>query len=165
MRRLLIFLPLFFALSVHGEDWASLQFLIGNWTTDQASSGERAGGTGSFSFTPDLQGRVLVRKSFAEYPAQPGKAAYRHDDLMIIYRQGDSGPLRAMFFDNEGHTIAYSVTTSEGKAVFLSEDSPGPHFRLTYSRSDPDHVKLKFEIAPPGKEFSTYIEAGVHREK
>jgi hypothetical protein len=167
MRRveiLLIVISLLFSVQALAQDWGPLQFLLGTWTTDQPSTGARALGTGSFSFSPDLQGKVLVRKSFAEYPPENGKPAYRHDDLMIVYRDGDSH-LRAMYFDNEDHVIEYSVQPSAHGVVFESQGSSvASRYRLTYTATGADHAKLKFEIALPEKDFTTYIEASVHRE-
>lgn len=45
-------------------------------------------------------------------------------------------------------------------AAFVSEaaaDAPG--YRLTYTRTDAQTVRIRFEIAPPGKEFATYLES------
>ena len=106
-----------------------------------------------------------VRKNFAEFPATNGKPASRHDDLMVVYRDEASHGLRATYYDNEGHTIPYAVTASAGNVVFLS-DGPATamRFRMTYSATAPGQVKIKFELAPPGKDFSTYIEAAAHRD-
>jgi dienelactone hydrolase len=144
-------------------DWGPLQFLVGNWSGD--GGGQPGQGSGTFSFTSDLQGGVLVRKSFAEYPAGGGKPASRHDDLTIVYRDQSSHSLRANYFDNEGHAIPYTIAASADGAVFISEASPStPRFRLTYTSTAPDALRIKFEIAPPGKEFSIYLEASAHRD-
>src|SRR5437660_11809835 len=162
MRSLLIATTLLMAAGARAEDWGPVQFLVGHWAGD--GGGEPGRGTGSFSFTPDLQGKILVRKSFAEYPAADGRPAYRHDDLMIVYRDGPSRRLRAIYFDNEEHAIQYSIQPSEGGVVFESEGPRDlPRFRLTYSRAGSGGLKLKFEIAPPGKDFATYLEATAHR--
>ena len=163
MRSVLIAATLLITAGARAEDWGPVQFLVGHWAGD--GGGEPGRGAGSFSFTPDLQSKILVRKSFAEYPASNGKPAYRHDDLMIVYRDGPSRRLRAIYFDNEEHVIPYSIQASEGGAVFESEGPRDlPRFRLTYTRAGSEALKLKFEIAPPGKDFATYIEAGARRE-
>ncbi len=127
----------------NAQDWGPLQFLLGTWTTDQPSTGARAQGTGSFSFSSDLQGKVLVRKSFAEYPPQNGKPAYRHDDLMIVYHEGE-GHLRAIYFDNEEHVIEYNVHPLADGVVFESQAGPGaPRYRLTYASAGADHAKAE----------------------
>ena len=149
------------------DDWGALNYLIGHWTGE--GGGGPGQGTGSFSFEPDLQGKVLVRRSRSEYPATKDKQAYSHDDLMIIYREPEEnaeGALRAVYFDNEGHVIRYTLAMFGDRVAFTSEPSrTAPQYRFTYTRAAADQVKMKFEIAPPGKGFSTYIEAGARRTR
>ncbi len=146
--------------------WGPLQFLVGDWVGE--GGGSPGQGAGEFSFRPDLQDRVLVRRSFAEYPATKERPAFRHDDLTIVYRESDAGPLRAIYFDNEGHVIRYAIAASpEKNAVeFVSEaSSSAPRFRLTYTRAGADTVGIRFEIAPPGKPdaFAPYLDAKARR--
>jgi hypothetical protein len=164
MRRLLLIATLLCSLAAHAQDWGQLQFLVGRWI-GEGSTADQGAGTGAFEFTPDLQGKVLLRKNFAEYPAAKGKPPYRHDDLMIIYHDGAVHDLRAIYFDSEEHLIHYTIKPFVNGAVFLSEGPQDePHFRLTYTSAAPDRVKLKFEIAPPRKDFATYIEASARRD-
>jgi hypothetical protein len=147
-----------------GNVWDSIEFLLGDWIGE--GGGGPGQGSGEFSFHKDLDGKVAVRKNFAEYPATKDRPALRHDDLMIVYPS--NGSLRAIYFDNDGYVINYSVEGSKDSAVFLSEALPSAQrFRLTYERTSPDAVSLKFEIAPPGKPdaFATYIQARVRRKR
>jgi hypothetical protein len=145
-------------------DWGPAQFLIGHWTGE--GSGQPGTGAGAFSFTPDLQGSVLLRRSFAEYPAAGGKPASRHDDLMVVYRGETAGEFRAIYFDDEGHVIRYSVTALGAGVVLVSDGKPGEvRYRLTYTPTGKDTLKLQFEIAAPGKDFSRYLEASAHRDR
>jgi hypothetical protein len=146
--------------------WGPVQYLMGDWIGE--GGGAPGQGSGSFSFKPDLQGKILVRKNRAEYPATKDREAVVHDDLMVVYRDTPEGALRAMYFDSEGHTIRYEVQAPSdgGEVVFLSGAEPStPRYRLTYTRVDRDRLQIKFEIAPPGKpeQFTTYIEAGARR--
>lgn len=140
-------------------DWKPLVWLAGDWTA--TGGGGPGQGAGGFSFHQDLQGQVLVRKNYSEYPPANGKPAYRHDDLTIVYHANDG--FRADYFDNEGHAIRYSVATSaDGNTVtFLSDEAvPGPRFRLTYRKLNETTLAGTFEIAPPDKpnDFSKYLE-------
>src|ERR1700693_1226171 len=82
MRCLLIVATLLGSLTACAQDWRPLEFLVGHWT-GEGTTADQGSGTGAFSFTPDLQNKILLRKNFAEYPKANGKSAYRHDDLMI----------------------------------------------------------------------------------
>lgn len=148
------------------DPWAPMKFLVGEWVGE--GGGQPGQGTGGFSFQPDLEGNVLVRRSYAEYPATKQRPAYRHDDLMVVFREPGGPELRAVYFDNEGHVIHYTITTSkDGNSIeLLSAPSPAsPRFRLTYVKTGATSLSTKFEIAPPGKpdSFSTYVEAKARR--
>jgi hypothetical protein len=144
-------------------DWEPVQFLVGNWTGE--GTGQPGAGTGAFSFTPGLDGKVLIRRSFAEYPAAGGKPASRHDDLMVVYHGETAGELRAIYFDSEDHVIRYSGSPSAGGVVFVSDGkSDEVRYRLTYTSTGKDTLKLQFEVAAPGKDFVRYLEAGAHRD-
>jgi len=141
-------------------------FLIGDWVGE--GNGQPGQGTGYFSIQPELDGRILVRKNHTEYPATAQKAAFVHDDLMIIYTDKPGDPSRAIYMDNEDHTIHYTITFLEDPktVVFTSTATPGmPTFRLSYFQLDPSTLNVKFEIAPPGKPnaFNPYLQGKVHR--
>jgi len=163
MKRILILAALLAMPAFAAEDWGPVRFLIGHWTGE--GSGQPGQGSGAFSFAPDLQGAVLIRKNYAEYPPANGKPGFRHDDLMVVYRDEATKQLRATYFDSEGHVIAYSVKAAGDGVVFVSEGAPDTtRYRFTYTSAGSDRLKLKFEIAPPGKDFSTYIEASARRD-
>lgn len=147
-------------------NWDDWQYYLGEWIGE--GTGEPGEGVGGFRFDFDLQGQILVRRNFAEYLATEEKPAYRHDDLMVIYRESD-GPFRATYWDNEGHVIYYTAEFSEDKNIltFLGDIHPfAPRFRFTYKKLDSDTLGIQFEIAPPGKpeEFASYIEASAQRK-
>src|SRR5439155_15133221 len=117
-----------------------------------------------FSFAPDLDGKILVRRNFAEYPAKPGeKPGVRHEDLLVVYPYGPS--LHAMYFDNEGHVIHYAVTTAPGQATFESDETQGaPRFKLVYEDQKEKGVGFTFSIAAAGKPYQTYLSGAVRRK-
>jgi hypothetical protein len=79
---------------------------------------------------------------------------------MIVYAAADAG-VRADYYDNEGHTIRYSVTSpAAGQAVFVSELAAGePRYRLSYQLEPSGLLKGEFAIASPGTpdDFKTYL--------
>ncbi len=134
-----------------------LAFLLGDW---QAVGGGAPGqASGGSSFAASLQGQVIVRTNFAEYPATD-KPASRHDDLMVFYAT-PAGEIRADYYDSEGHVIRYAAgAVSRGELTLVSEATAGaPRFRLGY-RLRPDGIlEGRFEIAPPGNpdSFAPYL--------
>jgi hypothetical protein len=121
---------------------AQVDFLIGTWTGE--GTGQPGAGLGEFSFTPELGGHVLVRRSYNKLASGP-----RHQDLMIVYLDGAP---RAIYFDSEGHVIHYTVSSpARNTAVFESADAPG--YRLTYAL-DGKKLNGKFEVG--GKTYLTW---------
>lgn len=144
------------------DPFACLHFLEGTWKGDNA--GDPGKGEGGFTLKRELDGKVLVRRSWAAFPPRDGKPALRHEDLTTIYRDGDR--ILALYVDNEGHAIRYVVEPSaEGGAVFRSEAQPGPVFRLTYRAKGPDRVGIAFALAMPDKpqDFRTHVEGDAVR--
>jgi hypothetical protein len=102
---------------------------------------------------------VIERKSHSEYPATNNKPLIIHDDLMIVYLDFTKNPSKAIYFDNEGHTINYNIFYSDFSIVMTSDKIPNaPVFRLTYTLLDNETVNTKFEISNEGDKFMTYIE-------
>ncbi|HWZ45945.1 MAG TPA: hypothetical protein VNW97_20905 [Candidatus Saccharimonadales bacterium] len=146
--------------------WADWGFLLGNWTLGEGGGKPGQGASGTVSFTVDLQGHVIVRKNHSEYASVNGKPPVIHDDRMTIYEEG--GATRAIYWDNEGHVIHYTVGLSadKKKITFLSDKTPGaPAFRLTYEDAKPGTVYVGFEIAPPDKpdQFAMYVQGTMVR--
>jgi len=131
--------------------WPKLDFLLGDWTGVAGEKDTPLGaGQGSFSFQPELNRKIIVRRNNARYDS-----GVRHDDLMIIYLDGVP---RAIYFDTEGHVIRYSLSfPAPQHAVFESESGqPGPRYRLSYWM-DAGVLKGRFETAAPGGEYKTYL--------
>ena len=156
-----------FALSGNGQikpSWVKWSFLIGEWIGE--GSGQPGQGNGSFSFYPDLDRNILVRKNHTGFPAAGNIPATKHDDLLIIYPENEETPSKAIYFDNEGHVIHYSISYRDSSVFLTSEKKTGnPVFRLTYTPSGKDFVVTKFEMSRDGEVFMTYIEGKSKRIK
>jgi hypothetical protein len=149
------------------DPWAPYRFLLGDWVGE--GEGKPGQGKGEFSFTAELDGKILVRRNRAEYPAGGGRPPIKHEDLLIVYQEDVGKVQKAIYFDNEGHVIHYSPSTSDdGKAlVFVSDaKTSAPRYRLTYLKEEAGKVTVKFEIAPPGKPeaFKTYLQGTVRKK-
>jgi hypothetical protein len=148
-RAILLTLALTLTASAHAQtraDLSALSFLLGDWDAISSAAGER----GAFNFTLAIQDRVIVRTNYATYPAQDGKPATRHDDLMVIFVE--DGVLKANYFDSEQHVIRYIIDArGPGDVVFVSEARAGePRYRLSYTQAPNGQIKGSFEIAAPG---------------
>jgi hypothetical protein len=138
-------------------NWDKWEWLIGEWKGE--GSGQPGQGGGVFNFKFDLDKNIIVRNSHSEYPASGNKPAIIHDDLMVIYLDYEGTPSEAIYFDNEGHTINYSIVYSD-KSIILTSDRVAnvPVFRLTYTLLEYEKADTKFEMSQDGENFTTYIE-------
>lgn len=144
--------------------WAGWDWLTGTWTGE--GGGQPGQGSGTFSFSFDLDSNILVRKSHSEYPATSGSRKVNHDDLMIVYINQGGTADRAVYFDNEGHTIFYSVSFKENSITLTSDKSGNaPVFRLVYERLDNETVNTRFEMSQDGVKFMPYVEGKSKRMK
>ena len=145
-------------------NWDQWSWLTGEWIGE--GSGQPGTGVGTFSFKTDLDQNVLIRKSHSEYPATESKPKVIHDDLMVVYPDYSGIPTKAIYFDNESHTINYSISYSDKTIILTSDKIPNvPVFRLTYSLLDNETVNTKFEMSQDGVKFFTYIEGKSKRNK
>jgi len=62
-------------------DLGPLHFFLGEWKV----VGTPAVETGGFMFSLGVQGNVIIRTNYGMSEAQAGRAASRHEDLMVIY--------------------------------------------------------------------------------
>ena len=144
--------------------WNNWTWLMGEWKGE--GSGQPGQGGGTFSFSYDLDKKIIVRKSHSEYPATDNKPKIVHDDLMIVYLDANESPSKAIYFDNEGHIINYAITYADKSITLTSNEVPNtPFFRLTYTLLENDLINTKFEISRDGLNFKTYIEGKSNKTK
>jgi hypothetical protein len=142
------------------DPFKALSFLEQNWEANTNGFGGIKS-VGTYTFRRELGGHVLARRSTSD-AACKGPATFdcEHGDLLYVYQEAPGQPLKAIYFDNEGHVIHYDVTTPTATSVvFLSEPSrPGPQFRLTYELKDAQMFG-KFQMQMPGQtEWKSYLE-------
>lgn len=142
------------------DPFKGLGFLEQTWEANtKGAAGVKASGT--YTFRRELGGHVLVRHSTSEAGCKgPATFDCEHGDVLYVYVDAPGLPLKAIYFDNEGHVIHYNVSTPDASSVmFLSETSrPGPQFRLTYELKDAV-VSGKFQVRMPGQtDWNSYLE-------
>ena len=154
---ILFFSCLTSAFAQQPASWEKWTWLIGEFQGE--GSGQPGQGGGTFSFAFDLDKNIIVRKSHSEYPATNNKPLIVHNDLMIVYPDYTGNPSKAIYFDNENHTINYSITYQDKDIILTSNKIANvPVFRLTYTLLNDGLVNTKFEMSQDGEKFMTYIE-------
>lgn len=142
------------------DNWKPLQFLMGTWEAKTQGGSAGAVGSGMYTFQLELRGHILARHSTNTGCKGPADFDCEHGDLLYVYREAPGTPLKAIYFDNEGHVIHYDVTAREANtAVFVSPASqPGPQFRLIYELKERT-MQGRFQLRVPGQsEFKSYLE-------
>jgi hypothetical protein len=147
-------------------DWGALSFMQGKWVGEGTS--EAGQGAGWFTFEPDLQGKVWIRRNHAEYPAAGNRPPTVHEDVMIVYADAAANATRAFYTDSEGHTFGYRVAFSADRRqlIFTSEPQRGqPRYRLTYVRLGPERMSVVLEMADPDHpdDFKKIVEGVVRK--
>ena len=142
------------------DSWRSLRFLLGTWEAKTQGGSAGATSSGTYAFQLELRNHVLARHS--TIAGCKGAADYdcEHSDLLYVFEDAANTPLKAIYFDNEGHTIHYEVSTpAPNQAVFISSATqPGPQFRLIYERTG-STMSGKFQMRMPGQsDFKSYLE-------
>ena len=131
--------PILF-LALLADPFQSVRFLAGTWNATAAGSGD----IGSYTFEPDLKDHVIVRHS----------TNGEHGDLLYIYTESPDTPLKAIYFDSEGHVIHYTVTNPTPTSVVFGSDM----YRLTYELKS-GILSGKFQVKPPGQtDYKSYLE-------
>ncbi len=141
------------------DSFRSLAFLEGTWDANvQSNAAIKL--AGRYTFNRELDGHILARHATND----PGCKAPRsfdcsHSDLLYVFQDVPGSPLKADYFDNEGHVIHYEVTTpTSTSVVFLSTPGPGPQFRLSYELSG-QVMTGRFQMHMPGQgDWRTYLE-------
>jgi hypothetical protein len=138
-----------------------LRWLIGDWTDDWRRGEPGEATAGGESWQLQLEGEILVRSSWCEYPATGDHAAFRHDDLLVVFRDADS-LIRAAFWDNHGHVIRYATASLDEDHLGFAFESdpltPGPRQRLHYRADGASHLAADFSIQlPAATSFSRYL--------
>jgi hypothetical protein len=149
------------AFSAPADPWKALGFLVGTWDARTQGGSAGAQSRGAYTFVPELKRHVLVRHS-EDSSACKGPASFdcEHSDVLYIYQEAENQPLKAIYFDNEGHVIHYEVSTPDSSTVlFISDPSPSaPQFRLFYQLKD-GVMSGKFQMRMPGQgEWKSYLE-------
>jgi len=145
------------------DPWKALAFLHGTWDAKATSATGSAGAeaAGAYTFRTELKNHVLARHTAASTGCKgPASFDCDHSDLLYVYQDASGQPLKAIYFDNEGHVIHYDVSTPDATtAIFISDSAqPGPQFRLVYELKG-SVMWGKFQMRMPSQaDWKSYLE-------
>jgi hypothetical protein len=147
------------------DPFKDLTFLEQNWEANTNGFGG-VKSIGNYTFRRELDGHILARRATTAIACKgPQDFDCGHGDMLYVFQDAPGQPLKAIYFDNEGHVIHYTVTTPAPQSVvFLSEPGPGPQFRLSYEVKQGTEVKGpllvgKFQMRMPGQtDWKSYLE-------
>ncbi len=147
------------------DPFQALKFLEGTWEAT-VQNNAAVSGSGRYTFGRELNGHILARHSTSDKNCSaPASFDCAHSDLFYVFQESPNSPLKAMYFDNEGHVIHYDVSTPKLESVvFLSSLGQGPRYRLAYELAD-GVMTGKFQMQMPGQtDWHTYLEwSGGHK--
>ena len=142
------------------DSFRALRFLEGTWDAN-VQNNSAVTLSGRYTFERELGGHVLARHSTSD-PGCTAPATFdcKHGDILYVFQDGPGLPLKAIYFDNEGHVLHYNVSTPDPtSALFVTDPSqPGPQFRLVYELKG-TLMSGKFQMKMPGQQdWKSYLE-------
>ena len=149
---------------------APLNFLLGTWTAATTATGSAAAQVlGTYTFSRDLAGHALQRSGTVATCKGHKDFDCNHHDQLTIFPDPNGQAIHgssifALYLDNEGHVIYYTVSTPDAHTAVFNSQGPAsaPKFRLTYHlEGDGPKAMMtgKFQFAPPGSdEYHSYLE-------
>ncbi len=150
---------------------ASLHFLLGTWiaSTNPAAGTSGASALGTYTFSLDLGGHALQRTGSLDSCKGPKTFDCNHHDQLTVFPDPHGAVIHgsslfALYLDNEGHVIYYTLTTPDPHTAVFDSQGPAtaPKFRLVYHlEGDGSKAVMtgKFQGTAPGSdEYHSYLE-------
>ncbi|ACG71819.1 hypothetical protein AnaeK_0580 [Anaeromyxobacter sp. K] len=151
------------------DRWAAFRGFLGVW--EGTSRGAPGTGTVRREYRLVLGDRFIEVRNASTYPPQEGnREGELHEDVGYISLDRARSVHVLRQFHLEGFVNTYAAPAGSPPAsplVFTSEAieniAPGWRARETYRFEGPDELVEVFELAAPGKDFTTYTEARLKR--
>ncbi len=151
------------------DPWDSLRYFEGHWT----GQGEGRWGTSTIDRTYEffLNDSYLHARNRSVYPPQEKNAkGEEHEDWSFFSRDKSRDTFIMREFNNEAITNTYVLEAGpdgDTALVFTTENvenfMPGWRARLKYRIVDRDEFVEIFELAPPDKDFTTFVTNRLNR--
>ena len=154
------------AADAEADPWMPVRQFVGDWSG--TSSGMAGNGTVQRQYAFVLNGKFLRETNISVYPPQeknPRGETHEHLALFSYDKQRKLLVLRQ--FHTEGFVNSFRRTVESGPLVFESESfenfSNQWKARESYEFASADEFVEAFDLAAPGKAFSTYSRTHLKR--
>lgn len=125
------------------EGCGKLENLIGEWEW-QSETPSPMSPTGTFSFSRDLKGALILGRGSRTFPADRSTST----QLFVVYAGSDKHLDQLMYFDDAGRAAHCSIDLSSSKCTIdFTCRSEGVHERYVFSL--PPNAKARFSVASP----------------
>jgi hypothetical protein len=146
-------------------EWKVFQefnFLTGSWS-GPAQSGGRIGGR-VVSFGLEVDGATLGYRATTYFPVKDNQPETRSEEVAKIVYDGARGKYVALVvFSTKAWGLYDAEVRPDGSIRFTAREmanlEAGLKSRWTLSRKADGTVLEELDLAPPGKDFSTYLSA------
>jgi hypothetical protein len=152
------------------DAWGALRFLLGSW--DASSSGQPGNGSGSREYRLALGDKFIEVRNRTVYPPQDKNPKGEvHEDVGYISFDRNRKIFVLRQFHGEGFVNTYTAPPPSGRdpVVFTTESieniPSGWRARETYRVVSDDERLEIFELAEPGKDFTTYSETRLKKRR
>lgn len=158
----LVFIVLMNCLAVFAQsksepssDMGKLRFLFGEW----AYVDERPIAHCTFSFSPELNGKVVVHHNHADQKGCPPEMRGLMENFTIFYTEPSDLKIHAVYMDANGNVLHFAVSFPAKDRVVLESDglAGGTRTRISYSL-DNAVLHTTCQTASQDKDYRTYLE-------
>jgi len=149
--------------------WRPLRFLLGSW--EGTISGQPGNGSGTREYRLVLGDRFIEVRNRSFYPPQEkNPKGETHEDVGFISYDRNRKAFVFRQFHIEGFVNTYVATPSAGNALVFTSEAienipAGWRARETYRAVSVDEWLEIFELAEPGKDFTTYSETRLKKRR
>ena len=149
--------------------WRPLRSLLGTW--EGTVTGQPGNGTSTREYRLVLGDRFVEVRNRSVYPPQENNPkGETHEDVGYISYDRNRKAFVFRQFHVEGFVNTYVATPSAGNALVFTSEAienipAGWRARETYRAVSEDEWLEIFELAEPGKDFTTYSETRLTRRQ
>lgn len=146
------------------KGWDDLKVLLGNWK-GEAKSNEGAGAC-NLSFKMAKNQAAINFQSHYELAQNGSPFGLTRDGMMVIVKNANGKPLKAVYDDMSDHMTTYTLTFEGSSYVFTSELKPyTPVAKITFTIGADKALTVKYANSQDRSTYTTTVEQVVKKVK